>query len=156
VNWEAISAIAEIAGVLAVVGSLIFLAFQIRSQNRESRMAAMHEVSAAFRESISSVCDPTIAEIIVRGNQDFDSLLDSEKLVAIGFNQRILRVWEEAFHQHSEGRLSETIWNVMVKQYASLMCSTTTSRVWELRKEFFDPSFRDFVDSLERTPYSME
>jgi hypothetical protein len=154
-NWEAIGAIGEIAGALAVVGSLLFLASQIRLQNRESRAVAIHEISTAFRESITLSCDPAVAEILTRGNLDFDALLDSEKLVVIGFTQRVLRVWEEAFHQHNDGRLSEKIWSSMVKQYAALMSSSNAERVWILRKEYFDPSFCDFVDSLERTPYSL-
>ena len=155
-NWDAIGAIGEIAGAIAVVGSLVFLASQIRAQNHESRMTAMHEISAAFRDSISSGVEPAIAEIMMRANQDFDSLLDHEKFVVISFGQGFLRVWEEAFHQHSEGRLSEKIWNVMVKQYAAVLSSPNISKVWNLRKEYYDPSFRDFVDLLERTPYSIE
>jgi hypothetical protein len=153
-NWEAIGAIGEIAGALAVVGSLIFLASQIRMQNSESRAAATHEISTAFRESLALACDPAVAEILTRGNLDFDALLNSEKLVVIGFCQRLLRVWEEAFHQHNDGRLSEKIWRPMVKQYSALMSSLGVESVWILRKEYFDPSFCDFVDSLETTPYS--
>ena len=106
-NWEAIGAVGEIAGALAVVGSLIFLGTQIRAQNRESRMSAIHEISTAFRESIDFTLDTTLTEIFTKGNIDFDSLSDSEKLNVIGCMQRVLRVWEEAFHQHCEDRLSE-------------------------------------------------
>ncbi len=50
-NWEAIGAIGEIIGAFAVVFSLASLATQIRSQNRESRIASIHEVVEAFRYS---------------------------------------------------------------------------------------------------------
>ncbi len=48
-NWEAIGAVGEIFGALAVVVSLVYLATQIRSQNRESRIAASHEITTAFQ-----------------------------------------------------------------------------------------------------------
>ena len=40
-NWEAISAIGQLVGALAVVISLIYLANQVRGNARETRLAAM-------------------------------------------------------------------------------------------------------------------
>ena len=152
-NWEAIGAIGEIIGALAVVASLVYLAVQIRSQNHESRMLAMHELYAAFRDSLKVFSDPVKAEIYIRGNDDFKSLSDSEKFVLIAGMQGVLRVWEEAYHQHREGRLPNKIWDVMVKQYTGVISAQSCANVWELRKEYYDPNFREFVDSLERVVY---
>ena len=78
-DWDAIGGIGEIVGAIAVFGSLLFLGLQIRSQNRESRFAAMqHETSVAFRDSISQIVDPAIAQIVVEASEDFDSISDSE------------------------------------------------------------------------------
>ena len=154
-DWDAIGAIGEIVGAIAVFGSLIFLGLQIKSQNRESRFAAMHEISEAFRDSISQSVDPAIAQILVKAGEDYDSISDSEKLVVTGFVQRLMRVWEESFLQHQQGRLPDRIWNVMVSQYATLMDSPTTVRVWNARKAYYDPAFQDIVDSIQTTPYSV-
>jgi hypothetical protein len=154
-DWDAIGAIGEIVGAIAVFGSLIFLGIQIKSQNRESRFAAMHEISEAFRDSISQSVDPAIAQILVKAGQGFDSISDSEKLVVTGFVQRLMRVWEESFHQHQQGRLPDRIWDVMVSQYAMLMDSSTIVRVWNARKAYYDPAFQEFVDSVQATPYSV-
>lgn len=154
-DWDALGAIGEIIGAIAVVGSLIFLGLQIRSQNRESRFAALHEISDSFRDSISQSVDPAIAEIMVRASEDYPSITDSEKLVVTGMVQRVMRVWEESFLQHKEGRLPDGIWDVMVSQYAALMDSPTMVRVWEARKAYYDPGFTNFVDSLQATPYSL-
>ena len=154
-DWDAIGAIGEIVGAMAVFGSLIFLGLQIKSQNRESIFASMHEISEAFRDSISQSVDPAIAQILVKAGEDYDSISDSEKLVVTGFVQRLMRVWEESFLQHQQGRLPDRIWNVMVSQYATLMDSPTTARVWNARKAYYDPAFQDFVDSIQTTPYSV-
>ena len=154
-NWEAVGALGEIVGALAVFASLVFLALQIRAQNRESRFAAMHETSVAFRDSISQSVDPEIARILTKAQNDYDAISDSEKLVVTGFVQRLMRVWEESFHQHQLGRLSDSIWTVMVSQYAMLMDSPNVVRVWEARKAYYDPDFRKFVDTLQTTPYSV-
>ena len=49
-NWEAIGASGELIGAMAVVVSVLYLAYQVRAQVRESRLAAMHEVSDAFHQ----------------------------------------------------------------------------------------------------------
>jgi hypothetical protein len=48
-NWDAVGAVGEILVAAAVVVSLIYLAAQIRNQNRESRLSAMLEISGSSR-----------------------------------------------------------------------------------------------------------
>ena len=50
-NWDAIGAIGENVGALGVILSLIYLASQIRMQNRESRLAAATEWTNQWNES---------------------------------------------------------------------------------------------------------
>lgn len=57
-NWDAIGAIGEIIGATAVVVSLFYLATQIRVQNRESRIASIHQVVEGYRTSIAWLSDP--------------------------------------------------------------------------------------------------
>ena len=138
-----------------MVISLVYLAAQIRAQSREARLSAMHEISQSFRESLAAGSDMTMAEIVTRANENFDAVSDAERIVLISGNQRVIRVFEEAFHQRREGRLDEYIWDVMVKQYASFLSAPSMARVWELRKEFYDPEFRAFVDSLDRSEFRL-
>ena len=69
-NWDAIGAVGEIVGALAVVVSLVYLAVQIRSQNKESRMAAMHEFSAGYRDTLATIAEGQMAEIIGSATPD--------------------------------------------------------------------------------------
>jgi len=154
-NWEAIGAVGEILGAGAVVISLIYLAAQIRVQNREARSAATHEIAVGFRDAMATVAsDPELPKLILRANDDFDALADDEAIRVVATMQRVLRVLEEAFIQHQDGRLDSRIWNTMVRQYSSFLSMQSFQRVWELRRKFFDDEFRTFVDELQRTEYS--
>ena len=51
-NWEALGAIGEIVGAVAVVLSLIFLATQIRQNTRSSR-------TASYQAAVTSISDLT-------------------------------------------------------------------------------------------------
>jgi len=78
-NWEAIGALGEIVGAIAVVASLVYLATQIRIQNRESKISSVHEITEAFRNSIIALQDSEKSEIWIRGISDFDDLEPPEK-----------------------------------------------------------------------------
>ena len=71
VNWEAISAIGQIVGAIAVVVSLIYLAREIRSNARSARIASLHDVNRWLGELVEH---PHLGELYYRGIQDFRSL----------------------------------------------------------------------------------
>lgn len=152
-NWEAIGAVGEIIGATAVVVSLVYLAGQIRTQNRQNRTAAMHEISMGFRDAIATFANIGNAEIITKANNDFESLSDAEVFVLISGVQRVLRVWEEAYFQQLQGNLDRHIWDPMVTQYQSYMSMPAMSQVWLIRKQYFNPDFAQFVENLVKTEF---
>ena len=155
-NWEAIGAIGEFGGAFAVVVSLVYLASQIRAQNREARGASVHEISGAFRDAISSLQGPEQAEVFSTAVKSFDALTDIQRLQFFSIIQKILRVWEEAFYQYTEGRLDERIWHAIRIQCSDLIAIDAARTVWELRKHAYSADFRSFVDSIEGGEYRLE
>ena len=105
-NWDALGAFGEIIGAFAVVVSLAYLATQIKTQNREARVASVHDISEAFRLGITSFQDAQRADVYINALNNFDLLSDSERLQFISMVQGLLRVWEEAFFQFAEDRLT--------------------------------------------------
>ncbi len=148
-NWDAIGAVGEMLGALAVFLSLVYLALQIRAQNRESKVASVHEITEAFRQSLESLSVPEMAQIYVKGIKNMDELEDWERISFIAMVQRLLRVWEEAYYQHSEQRLDDGNWGAMDTQYGDAISSTGFQQVWELRKTYYRKEFRDYVDSIK-------
>ncbi|MEC7418977.1 MAG: hypothetical protein VX659_02865, partial [Pseudomonadota bacterium] len=79
-NWDAAGAIGEIVGALAVVMSLIYLASQIRIQNREAKISSVHDITEAFRLAITSFQDEQRAIVYTKALRDFDNLTEAERL----------------------------------------------------------------------------
>ena len=78
-NWDAIGAVGEIAGALGVILSLVYLASQIRSQNTESRLAAVTEWTNQWNGWTASFADnPQLSELWVKASWDFLSLNPAE------------------------------------------------------------------------------
>lgn len=152
-NWEAIVAIAETVGTIAVVVSLWYLAIQIRSQCRESRVASVHELNESFRSAITSFQNSELADLFARAKNDFESLPEAERLQFISMVQGIMRVWEDAYHQHREKRLNERMWSAMVVQFSGYLSLAGVQSVWSIRKMAYSEDFRAFVDSLAPLEY---
>ena len=147
-NWDAVGAIGEIVGAVAVVASLAYLAVQIRTQNAESRAVAMHNISIGFRDSINTFTDPQMATLMSRANSDGDDLSEPELIQLYAGVTKLFRVWEEAYLLHQRGHLDEDIWESMMRQYAILMGAKSFRRIWENRKDVFNPEFQKFADAV--------
>jgi hypothetical protein len=71
VNWEAISAIGQLVGALAVVISLIYVAREIRSNARSARLASVGTLIQWLGQITQH---PHLAELWDRGLRDYESL----------------------------------------------------------------------------------
>jgi heme/copper-type cytochrome/quinol oxidase subunit 1 len=49
-NWEMISAVGQMLGALGVIISIVYLAAQIRNQNKESQRAAMNVLTTHWSD----------------------------------------------------------------------------------------------------------
>jgi len=148
-NLEMLGVAAEVVGAGAVVVSLIYLAVQIRAQNRESRIASMHDIAVGFREAISTFTSVDNADLSIRGNEDFDQLSDAEKLALISSWVIVFRVCEEAFIQKQEDRLDERSWAAMEKWASTFMSAPCVRKIWSSRRVYFDVEFQNFLDTLD-------
>ena len=148
-DFETAVAIGEIVSALAVVISLIYLASQIRIQNREARAAATHDILTSFREVQSKGLDLALSELIGKATQNgFESLSGPEQHRVILYCVPFLRVWEEAYHQHQAGRLDAELWDSIDKYNAFFMGSALHLTIWSLRGNLFTRSFRAHVEKI--------
>ncbi len=154
-NWEAIGVIAEVVAAIAVIVSLLYLAMQIRTHNREARLAALHDISVGFREATAKFANEDISEIFVRANEDYDALSDAELMRLLVVAGGVFRAWEEAYIQHKDGHLEIGSWEAMTRHYANVMGATCIRRIWSLRKANFDPEFQLYIDNIDAPEYKI-
>lgn len=144
-NWEIAGAIGEVVGAIAVVLSLVYLAAQIRVQNRESRLAAMHDISIGFREALDRLTSEP--DLFVSANEDWEQLTEAQRVRFMGLAAQYFLSWEEAFLQHEEGRLQDRNWHSIRKYFLNGLGAPSMQRAWNLRKSFYDSNFVKFVDA---------
>ena len=129
------------------------LAIQIRNQNSEARIEAMHDISAGYRDTLGALADGTMADVLASAVEDYDSLSPADSIRLIAGVGRLFRLWEEAYFLQEAGRLEPRMWKSMSGQFNGYMSVRPFAEVWAIRKQYFDEEFQAFVDGLEREGY---
>ena len=76
-----LGSLGEVVGALATVGTLIYVALQIRENTSWSKRQALESIVGNLTSWASRLKDnPEIVEIYLKGLEDFESLSKSEKL----------------------------------------------------------------------------
>ncbi|MFT4564489.1 MAG: hypothetical protein ACI9BW_004256 [Gammaproteobacteria bacterium] len=79
-NWDAIGAVSEIVGAIAVVVSLVYLAVQIRQSTRTERSRAFQEIFAGYNAHNHEMFGPNNIDLVIAGMLDIDALSGGERL----------------------------------------------------------------------------
>jgi heme/copper-type cytochrome/quinol oxidase subunit 1 len=80
-NWEMISAVGQKLGAIGVIISIVYLAAQIRNQNKESQRQAMNVLTSHWSDlNRTLVENPDLAALWLRALQSFEDLDSTSKL----------------------------------------------------------------------------
>ena len=147
-NWEAIGAIGEIVGAMAVVASLVYLATQIRQSTKVARSATRQAIAeTAQRLGQDFLDDSGMAEIFVRHISGEElSPVDEIRLQARCY--RDMRHWENIHYQLSEGLMTEEQWHGFRKNLQALLGVKAYRDYWEHESEHYSESFRTEIAAI--------
>jgi hypothetical protein len=152
VNWEAISAIGQLVGALAVVISLIYVASEVRRNTRATQLAAMRSMHDAFNRWIQQIAEhPHLTEVYYRGIHDFESL-EGTDLVRFGaLMNQLFRNGEEMYYLQLEGHLDPRVWRgweALVRDFSGY---PGIQAWWRSRSHWFSEDFAKFVNQVQQT-----
>ena len=158
-NWDAAGAIGEIVGALAVVMSLIYLASQIRIQNREAKISSVHDIAEAFRLAITSFQDEQRAIVLhTKAHESFDNLSQEAERTSVHFyGSRFNACMGGSFLPILQKvALDHRVWQLHgCAQYRDWISSDGFQKVWALRKHTYSHDFQQFVDGIEVGEYNL-
>src|SRR5436309_6997304 len=105
-NWEAISAVGQIVGAVAVVISVIYLALQVRSNARQTRLASMRSMSDAFNGFLQGLAgNPPMGALWYRGVTDYESIQGGDLPRFNALIDHLFRIHANMFYQNLVGNL---------------------------------------------------
>ena len=150
-NWEAISALGQIIGAIAVVISVIYLAVQVRSNARQTRLASMLSMSDAFNCWLQGLAgNPQIGELWYRGVRDFDSMQGADLPRFSALVDHLFRIYEDMYYQKLEGHLDPRVWRGFEAPMRDIIAYPGIQAWWHSRSHWFSREFADFINDLER------
>jgi hypothetical protein len=155
-NWDAVSAVAEVIGALAVVSTLIYLAVQTKHNalavNQSAQQAMVAEMGAAMG---SLFANPEGAEIWLKGIASYSSLTAVEKVQLTSLFHQFARTSEQAYYSFRVGTLDAEIWEGLEANVLEVFSSPGMQEWWSLRSHWYSEAFQSLIDNstLASTAY---
>ena len=115
---EVLGNLGEFLGAIAVFGTIVYLAIQVRLSREatEANTAAINRSASQFMHQTRTessrwmASDPALTEILMRGLADNDALSEEEWARFVFICAAAIHPYEQAFLDYRDGRMSEEIW----------------------------------------------
>jgi hypothetical protein len=112
-NWDAIAAVAEMIGAVAVFITLIYLAIQTRDNVKVQRARAVWDAQVSFVEVNDMLADGgTVSELVFRSLSDPENLSAQEKYIMHRFARGWFQRMEAQFALYQAGILDAEVWKL--------------------------------------------
>ena len=148
-NWEMLSAIGQLAAALGVIPSLIYLAIQIREQNKERRRAAVNLLTGQWSDLVQSAQDHAdFAALFLEGIRSFHNLEPVDKLRFSAFFTRFVRNCEGMFLYYRDGALEKSLWGGVERTMSDYFAYPGVREWWSTRKHWLTDDFRAVVEAI--------
>jgi hypothetical protein len=99
-NWDAIGAVAETVGTIAVLVTLVYLSIQVRIANKQREMESFRHNWDGLNRMCELLGESTEkTAIVIRGRESLESLNDEERMVFEFMHLRILNTIESWYMQ---------------------------------------------------------
>ena len=149
-NWDAISAISQLIGSLAVVLSVLYLAVQVHQSTRVAKLAMQDAAAAALRDVTKPLMENSELERIWRvGLEDISVLSVEERARFFHATYQFLKAFESIHFHHVYGMMDRDLWEGWHGLLRHYVFAPGMAHYWKLRPEVFSERFRNFVSSLE-------
>ncbi len=139
-NWDAIGAIGEILGAVAVLVTLVYLATQIRQNTEQARLSSIQAVNSSNDSAFEPIYIPENSAIFTKGQNSYTSLTEHEKVVFHMLMTRLIASFDSTTYQYLQGSYDEDLYWGTAVFYSSFIKSPGGSDWWKEAKVPFSNS----------------
>ena len=147
INWQVAAAISEVIGAVAVVISLIYLAYQVRQNTRAIRGSTLDAITDHMQDELRWSAE--IGHIWRKVFEAPDTLTFEESWQLGEWTNAAFTARQNEYHQYCHGLLDKEVW-LASENIIRLLVSLDWVREWWERHARNDRSagFVDLVDRL--------
>ena len=140
-----LASLGSLVSGVAVLGSLIYLALQLRQTDRNQQALIRHSRSSRTVDLMLARLDPGVANAWRRGLQEPDEISQTELLQFLSLCRAHFHNLEDAFYQHEEGLLNEAAFATALAGAHGMARYPGLRAAWEgIRRNHAGP-FADFM-----------
>lgn len=149
-NWDAISAVSQLIGSVAVVISVLYLAVQLRSSTRVARVAAMDAAAAALRDVTKPLMENAeLARLWRTGLENLESLSAEDQARFFHAAHQFLKALETIHYHYVYGLLDPQLWAGWRELLHHYVATPGLHFYLSRRSAVFSERFRTFISELE-------
>jgi hypothetical protein len=144
-----LSAIGQVVAAIGVIISLIYLAVQIREQNKERRRAGINILTVQWSDLVKPGQESReFAKVFLRGMRSFQDLDASDKLSFSALFTGYTRNCEGMFIYYRDGALEKALWDEVERTMIDYVAYRGVREWWGTRKHWLTDEFRAVVEAI--------
>jgi hypothetical protein len=149
VNWNAVSAFAELLASLGVIVSLIYVSVQIRQNSRVTETSNYQQIMEYQNSVITTIIDNAdAANIYNRGLESFLSLSEDEKTRFHMMMTPIITGSQMNFQLHNRRLMDDELFEGQRSSFLKMFDSPGVREWWQSNKMWFHKDFVAYLDSF--------
>ena len=149
-NWEALGAVGEIVGAVAVIVTIGYLAVQIRQHTISLRHASTQEILEGIAELNQFLgSTPEVTDLFWRGTSDPESLSEDEWHRFIHIASAMIRRMELMFLNHQQGFVPAQVWEAQANNLRRWFSTPGIQRWFSELRNGLNAEFRRYVEQLK-------
>ncbi len=146
-DWNAVSAIANVLAAISVILTVVYLAIQIRQNTHATHSQTYHLATSALAEMAGIIGSNKELARIFRIGMMNPGELDEDESAQFGYlGISLFRRFENVFFQYKSGMIDEDFWNGHRDNILWFFHRPGMQFWWKDRKFAFSRSFREFLD----------
>ena len=148
-DWEAIGAISEVIGAVAVVGSIVYLAIQIRQGTSATAAGNMNSWIADYNQMLMTMySDPNDSVLFRKAISEFESLSADDQMRAHAALSASALSAQNAYFQLAEDQFEPRLGNQILAFFASTIKAEGGKYWWSKSREVWHQDFTAEIDRL--------
>ena len=146
-NWEAIGAIAELTGALAVFLTLVYLAVQIRQNTKALQGTTLNAITAQTGEELKWASEQT--DVRLKARDEFESLSEAELWPLYCWLASALQARENEYFQFKLGLLDRMVWDSRLNIVENIFDNEWAIWRWKDRlRNVYSDEFTQLIDGV--------
>jgi hypothetical protein len=154
-KWDTLSTISELIAAFGVIISILYLAWQIRTNTKQNQQVLMQSLISKGTTFLTRIAhNSSSADIWSRGLSGMENLTnDGERIQFSYLVISILRAYEELFYHGLRFKLDKWVKDALEIGALDLYATAGFKQLWEVRKHWFSEEFSKKVsDSISQLP----